>query len=166
MDSQTVLHDKKVVRTSIECIEKIIKKLDNEADIGGGGETVKKQFSIDDVINRPKAVLDSLIVYLPLVHNVDWYSSNWGSACERGVGGFGGITVRPERGVNITSSESREVGLYLSKLLVRTERFLKVMHFKHEDKTALITQGKPDDEEMASRTAPDLSMRYMLVQST
>lgn len=138
MDPQTILNDEKVVRKSIECIQQVIRKLDYDADIPGGVETVKKQFTLNDVINRPKAVLDGMIVYLSLVHKVDWYSDAWSPV--RGAG----ITVRPDPGIVITATQDRDqqVDKYLDKLVARTKDFL---------------------EETASRleeTAPELSRSY------
>jgi hypothetical protein len=138
MDPQTILNDEKVVRKSIECIQQVIRKLDYDADIPGGVETVKKQFTLNDVINRPKAVLDGMIVYLSLVHKVDWYSDAWSPV--RGAG----ITVRPDPGIVITATQDRDqqVDKYLDKLVARTKDFL---------------------EETASRleeTAPELSRRW------
>ena len=49
---------------------------------------------------------------------------------------------------------------------MRTKCFLEVMRFEHEDENAIITKGKLDSEVTASRTAPDLSMRYKLVPCT
>jgi hypothetical protein len=141
MDPQTILNDEKVVRKSIECIENVINKLDYDADISGGVETVKKQFTLNDVINRPKDLLDGLIVYLSLVHKVDWYSDTWSP-----VGGAGrphpaGLTLRPEPGLSIIINEDRniQVDRYLHKLVAKTEGFLK---------------------ETASKTAPKLCTRW------
>ena len=132
MDPETILNDEKVVRKLIECIEVVIKKLDYNADICGGVETVKKQYSLNDVITKPKVVLDSLIVYLYLVHGVDWYSNSWSAV------GSSRLTVRPEPGLVVTGGPGQHgqqdghahsllVDHYLDNLVARTSCFLQVM---------------------------------------
>ena len=112
------------------CIEMVIEKLDREADICGGVTSVKERHSVNDVIMRPKFVLDSLIMYLSLVHNVDWYST-WGTGGQVGryVGtAEEGITVRPDQGMAVSCRKEQEVNLCNEQLVSRTERFLEVTH--------------------------------------
>ena len=124
MASRTILSDRRVVMKSIECIKTIITKLDLSQGGFDGVETVLSQFSPNDVINDPKAVLDAFIVYLHCVHAIDFYSETW-SVMERGGCN---LTLRPEQQAVVTSSVGREqeVAAYLQKLQYRTDLLMQV----------------------------------------
>ena len=77
MSSSNILSDEKVIVASMECIKQVINKLDAEQGGLRGIETVLEQFTVNDMISNPGAVLDSLIIYLFCVHSVDWYSDTW-----------------------------------------------------------------------------------------
>ena len=121
--SQGLLCDKRVIVTSIECIKTVISKLDSEQGDLDGLETVLGQFSPNDVMNNPLTVLDALILYLYMVHAIDWYGSKWV------VKAGGHLTVRQEIGVVVCQESKREqeVQAYLQSLKERTQHFLQVL---------------------------------------
>ena len=69
-----------MVFASICCIKRILNSLDiNEGDMAeGGADFVISKFSLEQVLKNPTALLDALILYLFVVHSIDWYSSTWG----------------------------------------------------------------------------------------
>ena len=101
-------HNCRVDVASIECIKKIILKLDIEADVGSEGlDFLLMQFSPSDILNNPLSLLDSLVLYLFHMHQVDWYSSTW-------VRGAKTLTVRTESGVRVSNGEEGfDEGRYL-----------------------------------------------------
>ena len=123
MFSQTVSNDDRFVRKSILCIEKILEKLDSEAGITGA-LSVKQSYTVHDVIAKPKCVLDSLALYLRLIHSLDWYSVMGEGGIVMGSGEEK-ITVRPDPGVAVMCKEE-EVDFALEQLVSRTEHFLQV----------------------------------------
>ena len=120
-----ILTDLRVILKSIDCVKQVINKLDHEQGGLNGVDTVISQFSINEVMTNPVTVLDALIVYLKLVHNIDWYSDKWSvvSFTDSDV-----MTVRPEPGLSVSSGAGRErsVEQYCRRLVHRTELFLQV----------------------------------------
>ena len=89
--SSVVNTDRRVIMQSISSITKIIKKLDDEKSLPE--EVVQNMmdcFSPNDIATSPSDLLDTLVMYLFLVHQVDWYSDSW-RPCS-------GLTVREEDG--------------------------------------------------------------------
>ena len=129
MASEGVLSDRHVVVKSIECIKKVISKLDKLQGELDGIQTVFAQFSPQDVFDKPELVLDQLIIYLHCVHCIDWYSDSW---TVRGGGG-GRLTVRPQSGLVVTSQLGRkyEVESYLRRLTYRVDLFLQVLFCRY-----------------------------------
>ena len=76
-------------------------------------------------MTNPVTVLDALIVYLKLVHNIDWYSDKWSvvSFTDSDV-----MTVRPEPELSVSSGAGREsfAGQCCCRLVQRTQLFLQV----------------------------------------
>ena len=72
--SMVVLRDTRVVFASICCLKRLLNTL---GVAEGGADFVISKFSLDEVLRKPTALLDALVLYLFIVHNIDWYSSTW-----------------------------------------------------------------------------------------
>ena len=72
--STRVLRDTRVVFASICCLKRLLNTL---GVAEGGADFVISKFSLDEVLRKPTALLDALVLYLFIVHNIDWYSSTW-----------------------------------------------------------------------------------------
>lgn len=106
----------KVVIKSIEFAKRIVTKLDRDSG-QDNLDFVLGQLSPNDVIHKPKAVLDALLGYLFLVHGVDWYAEVW----EVKSGGLGRqMTARQDWRLET------QVEAYLARLQYKTELFLQV----------------------------------------
>jgi hypothetical protein len=115
-------NEPKVVIKSIEFAKRIITKLDSDSG-QDNLEFVLGQLSPNNVIYKPKAVLDALLAYLFLVHGVDWYAEVW----EVKIGGLGQpMTARPDSISVSSNSRQAEVEAYLARLQYKTELFLQV----------------------------------------
>ena len=75
----------------------------------GGADCVISKFSLDQVLRKPTALLDALTLYLFIVHNIDWYSSNWA------------------RTSNLTTEEKSEVKVFEEKDKDHDEQVSKVI---------------------------------------
>ena len=75
----------------------MIKKLDCDRGIGDGVKCVLNHFSPNDIAASPSTLLDTLIMYMYLVHHVDWYSTAWMQNDD--------FTVREESGTRVTGGE-------------------------------------------------------------
>ena len=114
----------RVTLASVECIKKIILKLDTEARVESEGlQFILSQFTHGEIAQNPLGLLDSLVLYLFHMHRIDWYSSRW-------VRGATKLTVRKERGVRVSDGdgdgEEASVESALVELRKRTEQFLQV----------------------------------------
>ena len=115
-------YDRRVIVASLECIKRIISKLDKEAGVGSEGlEYVLSQFVPSEIMDNPIGLLDSLVLYLFHVHQMDWYSSTWV------VGGATKLTVCKESDVRVSADEERFVEKSLAELRARTNQFLQVL---------------------------------------
>ena len=124
MASKGWLCDKTVIVKSIECIKAVIHKLDQDQGDFDGVAVVLSQFSPNEVIAKPEAVLDQMIIYLHCVHSIDWYSESWVVK-----GRQESLTVRPDPGLVVSSLGGREQEKeeYLRRLTYRTELFVQVV---------------------------------------
>ena len=69
-----------MVFASICCIKKLLNSLDSCSEGGvveGGADFVISKFSLAEVLKNPAALLDALVLYLFIVHNIDWHGSTW-----------------------------------------------------------------------------------------
>ena len=111
--SQRVLKDTRVVFASICCLKRLLNTLDSCSEGGGvtegGADFVISKFSLDQVLRKPTALLDALTLYLFIVHNIDWYSSNWA------------------RTSNLTTEEKSEVKVFGEKNKDHDEQVSKVI---------------------------------------
>ena len=114
-------YDWRVILASVDCIKKIILKLDTEAKVGSEGvQFILSQFSHSEIADNPLSLLDTLVLYLFHMHRVDWYSSRW-------VRGANKLTLRKERGVRVSDGdEEASVEAALVELRKRTDQFLQV----------------------------------------
>lgn len=120
MSSNSNLSTQGIVK-SIYCIKSVIRKVEETCEGFNGVEVVSDQFSPNEIINNPGALLDALILYLYCVHAIDWYSDSWSVTRGR-------LTVRQEAGLVVTASGGREREEldYLRRLENRTQLFLQV----------------------------------------
>ena len=123
--SWKVLRDTRVVFASICCIKRILNSLDiSEGDLAeGGADFVISKFSLEQVLKNPTALLDALILYLFLVHSIDWYSSTWGRTSTMSDGKLG---KREESDfVGVDHNHDNQVTIFIADLRLRTEQFLE-----------------------------------------
>ena len=120
MSSNLNLSTQGIVK-SIESIKSVIRKVEELYEGFNGVDVVSAQFSPNEMINSPVALLDALILYLYCVHAINWYSDSWSVT-------RGGLTVRQEAGLVVTASGGREREEldYLRGLENRTRLFLQV----------------------------------------
>ena len=123
--SSRVLRDTRVVFASICCIKKLLNSLDSCSGGGvaeGGADFVISKFSLAEVLKNPAALLDALILYLFIVHNIDWHGSTWMrtttlTTTEEAKEGWG------EGGSDIDHDE--QVSKVIEDLRLRTDNFLE-----------------------------------------
>ena len=133
--SPRVLRDSRVVFASICCLKRLLNTLDSCSGGGGvsegGADFVISKFSLTQVLKNPMALLDALILYLFIVHNIDWYSSSWARTST--------LTIKEQSEVEIVGGEQsifgesnhdEQVSKVIEDLRLRTENFLnKVQKF-------------------------------------
>ena len=89
----------------------------------GGADFVISKFSLEQVLKNPTALLDALILYLFLVHSIDWYSSTWGRTSTMSNGKLG---KREESDfVGVDHNHDNQVTIFIADLRLRTEQFLE-----------------------------------------
>ena len=125
--SWKVLRDTRVVFASICCIKRILNSLDiSEGDLAeGGADFVISKFSLEQVLKNPTALLDALILYLFLVHSIDWYSSTWGRTSTMSDGKLGKREESDFVGVDHDHNHDNQVTICIADLRLRTEQFLE-----------------------------------------
>ena len=92
----------------------------------GGADFVISKFSLDQVLRNPTALLDALTLYLFIVHNIDWYSSNWGRTSTLTNKEQSELKVFEETDID----HDEQVSKVIEDLRLRTEKFVhKVQKF-------------------------------------
>ena len=131
--SSRVLMDSRVVFASICCMKRLLNSLDSseEGVAEGGADFVISKFSLTQVLKNPTALLDALILYLFIVHNIDWNSSSWARTST--------LTIKEQSEVEVVGGEEsifgdidhdEQVSKVIEDLRLRTENFLnKVQKF-------------------------------------
>ena len=128
--SPRVLKDTRVVFASICCLKRLLNTLDSCSEGGGvtegGADFVISKFSLDQVLRKPTALLDALTLYLFIVHNIDWYSSNWARTSN--------LTTEEKSEVKVFEEKDEDHDEQVSKIIKdlqqRTENFVhKVQKF-------------------------------------
>ena len=124
IEGRYVLNNKTVILKSIECIKKVINKLDSDTGEFGGVDYVLSLCQPNDVISAPEKLLDKFILYLFCVYQIDWYSENWSVRDTNDTA----LTVRPEPGLAVYGEigEDQEVSSYCRRLQNMTDRFIQV----------------------------------------
>lgn len=128
--SSRVLRDSRVVFASICCLKRLLNTLDSCSGGGGvsegGADFVISKFSLDQVLRNPTALLDALTLYLFIVHNIDWYSSNWGRTSTLTNKEQSELKVFEETDID----HDEQVSKVIEDLRLRTEKFVhKVQKF-------------------------------------
>ena len=132
--SSRVLIDSRLVFASICCIKRLLNSLDSsEGGVAeGGADFVLSKFSLAQVLKNPKALLDALILYLFIVHNIDWYSSSWKRTSTLTIKEQSDVKVGEggEESVFGDIDHDEQVSKVIEDLRLRTENFLhKVQKF-------------------------------------
>ena len=130
--SSRVFMDSRVVFASICCMKRLLNSLDSseEGVAEGGADFVISKFSLTQVLKNPTALLDALILYLFIVHNIDWNSSSWARTSTLTIKEQSEVDVVGEESIFGESNHDEQVSKVIEDLRLRTENFLnKVQKF-------------------------------------